>query len=103
MADMETVVPWQEMLAVIEAHCPKEKRGRLPIGLERMLRVYRVQQWYGLSDEGEEPVTDSQALRGLVRIDLSREVVPDAMTLLQFRQSLQEKKVLKAVFAAINA
>ena len=85
LADMERVVPWCELEAAIAPHYPKGQRGRPPIGLERMLRVYLVQQWYGLSDEGvEDAITDSQALRAFVGIDLSREAVPDATTLLQF-------------------
>jgi len=104
LAEMERVIPWQEVLAVIESHYPKGKRGRPPIGLERMLRVYLVQHWYSLSDEGvEDAITDSQALRGFVGIDLSRESAPDATTLLQFRHLLEEKELTKAVFAAINA
>ena len=104
LADMEQVIPWRDVLAIIEPHYPKGKHGRPPIGLERMLRVYLVQQWYGLSDEGvEDAITDSQALRGFVRIDLSREAVPDATTLLQFRHLLEEKDLSKAIFAAINA
>ena len=101
---MEQVIPWRDVLAIIEPHYPKGKHGRPPIGLERMLRVYLVQQWYGLSDEGvEDAITDSQALRGFVRIDLSREAVPDATTLLQFRHLLEEKELSQGVFAAINA
>ncbi|MBL8394125.1 MAG: IS5 family transposase, partial [Candidatus Accumulibacter sp.] len=69
-----------------------------------MLRVYLIQQWYGLSDEGvEDAITDSQALRGFVRIDLSREAVPDATTLLPFRHLLEEKALSKGIFAAIKA
>ena len=68
-----------------------------------MLRAYLVQQWYGLSDAGvEDAITDSQALLGFVRIDLSREAVPDATTLLQFRHLLEEKDLSKAVCEAIN-
>ena len=104
LAEMERVIPWQEVLAVIESHYPKGKRDRPPIGLERMLRVYLVQHWYSLSDEGvEDAITDSQALRGFVGIDLSRESAPDATTLLQFRHLLEEKDLSKAIFAAINA
>jgi len=104
LADMEQVIPWQDVLAIIELHYPKWKRGRPPIGLARMLRVYLIQQWYGLSDEGmEDAVSDSQALRGFVRIDLSQEAVPDATTLLHFRHLLEEKDLSKAVLAAINA
>jgi IS5 family transposase len=73
------------------------------VGLERMLRVYLVQQWYGLSDEGvEDAITDSQALRAFVRIDLSRESAPDATTLLQFRHLLEKHELTKKLFEAIN-
>ncbi|SDR62533.1 Transposase domain [Paraburkholderia tuberum] len=51
LAEMERVVPWSRLLAAIEPHYPKGGRGRPPIGLERMLRIYFLQQWYGLSDE----------------------------------------------------
>lgn len=104
LGEMERVIPWRDVLAVIEPHYPKGRRGRPPIGLERMLRVCSVQQWYGLSDEGvEDAITDSQALRAFVGIDLSREAVPDATTLLQFRHLLEEEDLTQAVFAAINA
>ena len=71
------------------AALPEGERGRPPVGLERMLRAYLVQQWYNPSDEGaEDEITDNQALRGFVGIDLSRESAPDATTLLQFRHLL---------------
>jgi len=58
--EMEQVVPWARLLAALEPHYPKGTRGRPPIGLERMLRLYFVQQWYALSDEGlEDAVSDS--------------------------------------------
>ena len=88
---MEQIMPWAELLAVVEPHYPKGKRGRPPIGLERMLRVYVVQQWNNLSDEGvEDAITDSQALRAFVGIDLSREAAPDATTVLQLRHLLEQ-------------
>ncbi|HNE34474.1 MAG TPA: IS5 family transposase [Nitrospira sp.] len=103
LSEMEKVTPWAEVLGVIGPHYPKGKRGRPPVGLERMLRVYLVQQWYGLSDEGvEDAITDSQALRAFVRIDLSRESAPDATTLLQFRHLLEKHERTKQVFEAIN-
>lgn len=103
LGEMETVVPWAELLAVIEPHYPTGKRGRPPVGLERMLRVYFIQQWYGLSDEGvEDAITDSQALRSFVGIDLTRESAPDATTLLQFRHLLEKHELTKALFEAIK-
>ena len=104
LADMERVVPWCELEAVIAPHYPQGRRGRPPVGLVRMLRVYFVQQWYGLSDEGvEDAITDSQALRAFVGIDLAREAAPDATTLLQFRRLLERHDLTKALFETINA
>jgi transposase, IS5 family len=74
LGKMEQVVPWSRLMEVIEPYYPKSgKRGRPPIGLERMLRMYFIQQWYGLADEAvEDAVYDSQALRNFMGIDLSR-------------------------------
>ncbi len=101
---METVIPWATLLAVIEPFYPKGERGRPPIGLERMLRVYFLQQWYGLADEAlEDALYDSQALQGFARIDLAAGGVPDATTLLKFRRLLETHDLCKGLFAAINA
>ena len=104
LARMEAVIPWGKLLAVIEPFYPKGERGRPPVGLERMLRVYFLQQWYGLADEAlEDALYDSQALRGLARIDLAAEGVPDATTLLKFRRLLETHDLCKGLFTAINA
>jgi IS5 family transposase len=104
LARMEEVLPWAKLLAVIEPHYPKGARGRPPIGVERMLRVYFLQQWYGLADEAlEDALYDSQALRSFARIDLSAEGVPDATTLLKFRRLLETHDLCKGLFTAINA
>ena len=101
---MEALIPWAQLLAVIEPFYPKGQRGRPPIGLERMLRVYFLQQWYGLADEAlEDTLYDSQALQGFARIDLQAEGVPDATTLLKFRRLLETHDLCKGLFAAINA
>jgi len=101
---MEALVPWTKLLAVIEPFYPKGERGRPPVGLERMLRMYFLQQWYGLADEAlEDALYDSQALQGFARIDLAAEGVPDATTLLKFRRRLETHDLCKGLFAAINA
>jgi len=101
---MDAVIPWPQLLAVIEPFYPQGKRGRPPIGLERMLRVYFLQQWYGLADEAlEDALYDSQALQSFARIDLSAEGVPDATTLLNFRHLLETHGLCKGLFTAINA
>jgi len=104
LARMEAVIPWAKLLAIIEPFYPKGERGRPPVGLERMLRVYFLQQWYGLADEAlEDALYDSQALQGFARIDLAAEGVPDATTLLKFRHLLETHDLCKGLFAAINA
>ena len=104
LARMEAILPWAQLLAVIAPHYPKGERGRPPLGLERMLRVYFLQQWYGLADEAlEDALYDSQALRSFARIDLSAEGVPDATTLLKFRRLLETHDLCKSLFTAINA
>ena len=104
LARREALIPWPKLLAVIEPFYPKGERGRPPIGLERMLRVYFLQQWYGLADEAlEDARYDSQAMQGFARIELAAEGVPDATTLLKFRRLLETHDLCKGLFAAINA
>lgn len=102
---IEAVTPWAELAAQIEPFYPKGGgRGRPPIGLERMLRMYIAQQCFGLSDEGtEDALYDSQALRRFVGINLAREDAPDATTLLKFRRLLETHRLTERIFAAINA
>ena len=105
LAEMERIVPWSRLTAVIEPLYPKSGRvGRPPIGVPKMLRMYCLQQWYGLADEAlEDALYDSQALRDFVGIDLSRESVPDATTLLKFRGLLQDNDLTRALLDEINA
>lgn len=89
LAKMEQIVPWAQLYAVIEPHYPRPGKGRPPVGLERMLQMYFVQRWFNLADEAcEEALPDNTALRRFVGIDLGRERVPDATTLLKFRRLL---------------
>ncbi|NMM28293.1 MAG: IS5 family transposase [Glaciimonas sp.] len=102
---MEQVVPWARLMEVIAPHYPKSgKRGRPPIGLERMLRMYFVQQWYGLADEAvEDAIYDSQALRNFMDIDLCKQSVPDATTLMGFRHLLEANNLAQAMLIEVNA
>jgi len=104
LAEMELVVPWARLVARLRPLYPKGERGRPPIGLERMLRIYFLQQWYGLADEAlEDALYDSQALRAFAGIDLNRDPVPDATTLLKFRHWLERHDLTKALFDEIAA
>lgn len=100
---MDAIVPWAELCEVIEPHYPKAGKGRPPIGLERMLRMYFVQHWFNLADEAcEEALLDSTALRRFVGIDLGRERVPDGTTLLKFRRLLEKHELGQALFAKVG-
>jgi IS5 family transposase len=104
LGEMERVVPWARLCAVIEPHYPKGRRGRPPIGIERMLRIYFLQQWYGLADEAlEDALYDSQAMRTFAGIDLSVEGVPDATTLLKFRHLLEAHELARRIFGEVDA
>src|SRR5271167_1000607 len=94
LEEMNQVVPWHELCALIEPHYPKAGSGRPPIGVERMLRIYFLQQWFNLSDPGvEEALYDSAGLRQFVGIDLGREPAPDETTVCKFRHLLEEHQV----------
>ncbi len=100
---MEQVVPWKELCGLIEPFYPKQGNGRPPVGLERMLRIYFLQQWFSLSDPGvEEALYDSLAMRGFVGIDLGREPVPDETTVCKFRHLLEQHGLGEQIFARVN-
>jgi IS5 family transposase len=103
LEEMNQVVPWRELCALIEPHYPKAGSGRPPIGVERMLRIYFLQQWFNLSDPGvEEALYDSAALRQFVGIDLGREPAPDETTVCKFRHLLEEHNVGGEMLEAVN-
>ena len=103
LARMEALVPWASFCALIEPHYPKAGGGRPPIGLERMLRMYCIAIWFNLADEAcEDALYDVPVFRDFCRIDLGRERVPDATTLLQFRHLLEEHQIGAALFAKIG-
>ena len=103
LAEMERVVPWGELCALIEPFYPKAGNGRPPIGLERMLRIYFLQQWFNLSDPGvEEALYDSLAMRSFVGIDLGREPVPDETTACKFRHLLEKHEIGRGLFEQVH-
>ena len=72
LEEMEQVVPWRELCALVTPHYPQPGKGRPPVGVERMLRIYFLQQWFNLSDPGvEEALYDSAVMRQFVGIDLA--------------------------------
>ena len=103
LARMETLVPWTQFCALIEPHYPKAGNGRPPVGLERMLRMYLIANWFNLGDEAcEDALYDIAAFRDFCLIDLGRERVPDATTLLNFRHLLEQHQIGTALFAKVG-
>jgi IS5 family transposase len=106
LAEMDKVVPWSELCALIEPHYPKPRAdggGRPTVGLERMLRIHFLQQWYALSDPAvEEALYDSSAMRRFVGIDLGREPVPDETTVCKFRHLLEKHSIAERLFQAVS-
>ena len=99
---MDDIIPWEEWVAYIEPHYPKGERGRPPLGIEKMLRMYLLQCWFTLSDEGiEDAIYDSYAFRSFLKLDFLKEQAPDATTLLNFRPLLEEHSIGKIFFQAI--
>jgi transposase, IS5 family len=103
LAEMDRVVPWQELCAVIEPFYPKAGNGRPPVGLARMLRLHLLQHWFNLSDPmTEEALYESLSMRQFVGVDLGREPVPDETTILNFRHLLERHGLGKALFEQVN-
>jgi len=103
LAEMDQVIPWRALLALIEPHYPKAGRGRPPLGLAKMLRIYFVQQWFNLSDpQAEDAIFDSESIRRFVGVELGDDVVPDESTILRFRHLLERHQLTAAIFAAIR-
>lgn len=101
--EMEQVVPWAELQALIEPHYPKGENGRPPVGLSIMLRVYFLQQWFNLSDPGaEEALYESPVLRRFAGVDLGRAPAPDESTILQFRHLLERHDLGGAMLDTVN-
>jgi IS5 family transposase len=101
--EMNRVVPWSELCALIEPVYPKPGNGRPPLGLERMLRIYFLQHWFNLSDPGvEEALYDSSSMRGFVGIDLGREAAPDESTVCRFRHLLEAHDLGTRLFEQVH-
>src|SRR5271170_939687 len=105
LADMQVIVPWADLTAVVEPFYPKvsEAGGRPPLPLERMLRVYFLQLWFNLSDPAvEEALYDSAAMRNFAGIDLGVEAAPDETTVCKLRHLLEKHKLGKKLLTTVN-
>jgi len=102
LAEMNKVVPWSRLQALIEPRYPKAGNGRPPLPLAMMLRVYCLQQWYGLSDPGmEEALYDMESMRRFAGIELNDEAVPDETSILNFRRLLETHELTAKIFAEV--
>ncbi len=99
LEEMDKVIPWEELLKVVRHEYPKKGNGRQPMPVERMLRIYFLQQWYGLSDPAmEDSLYDIESMRHFARIDLEADVIPDETTILNFRHYLEEHHLTERIF-----
>ena len=103
LAEMDAVVPWQALLALIEPVYPKAGRGRHPYPLESMLRIHLMQNWFGLSDPGmEEALYEIVPMRQFAHLPLTG-ALPDETTVLNFRRLLETNALAPKLFEAVNA
>ena len=103
LAEMDAVVPWDQLLALIAPYYPKAGNGRQPLGLEKMLRIYFLQQWVNLSDpQAEDAIYDSESMRRFAGVELGDDVVPDETTILRFRHLLEHHGLTAAMFEAVK-
>ena len=103
LAEMNAVVPWERLLALIAPHYPRGAGGRPPMPLERMLRIYFMQQWFNQSDPGmEDALYDSESMRRFAGIELTEDAIPDETTILHFRHLLEKHKLTEQIFAEVR-
>jgi IS5 family transposase len=103
LSEMDRVVPWARLVSLIEPYYPKAGKGRPPVGLERMLRIYFLQHWFNLSDPAvEEALYDSLSMREFVGIDLGAEPAPDETTVCRFRHLLEKHDLGKGLFLEVS-
>ena len=100
---MESIIPWDHWVGLIRPYYPAGKRGRPPKDIEKMLRMYLMQSWFNLSDEGiEDAIYDSYAMRKFMKLDFLNEQVPDATTLLKFRHLIEKHKIGEQIFQDVT-
>jgi len=101
--EMNQVVPWAELIALIEPHAPAGKTGRPPFAVATMLRIHFMQQWFGLSDPAmEEALHDVPLYREFAGLDAGATRMPDESTILRFRHLLEANNLSLQLLAAIN-
>ena len=103
LAEMDAVIPWARLLALIEPRYPKAGGGRPPMPLELMLRIYFMQQWFNLSDpQAEDSLYDIESMRRFAKLELGDNKIPDESTILGFRHLLEKHHLTEAIFAEVR-
>ncbi len=103
LGEMDQVIPWARLIALIKPHYPKAGQGRRPHDLERMLRIYFLQQWFNLSDpQAEDAIYDSESMRRFAKVELSEDKIPDESTILRFRHLLEKHELTEAIFEEVK-
>ena len=103
LAEMDQVIPWASILALIEPHYPKAGNGTQPTPMERMLRIYFMQQWFNLSDPAmEDALYDSESMRRFAGVELIEDAVPDESTILRFRHLLERHQLTQKLFELVR-
>ena len=99
LQQMDAIIPWKRWVAMIAPYYPTGERGRPPKEIECMLRMYLLQNWFNLSDEGvEDAIYDSYSMKQFLRMDFRKQQAPDATTLLRFRHLLEKHDIGKRIF-----
>ena len=99
LEEMNQVIPWEELLQIVNKYYPVAGNGRHPMPMERMLRIYFMQQWYGLSDPAmEDALYDIESMRRFADINIEVDVIPDETTILNFRHLLERHNLTKQIF-----
>jgi IS5 family transposase len=100
---MDAVIPWDRLIGLIEPYYHTAGRGRQPHELERMLRIYFLQQWFNLSDpQAEDAIYDIEPMRRFARVELGDDGIPDESTILRFRHLLEKHRLTEAIFEAVK-
>lgn len=103
LTEMDRVIPWRGLIALVEPHYATPGRGRRPLPLETMLRVYFLQHWFNLSDPAaEDMLYDSESMRRFAQIELGDEAVPDESTILRFRHLLEAHQLTAKMFDLVR-
>ncbi len=104
LREMDTAIPWEALVGLIKPYYFEGRRGRKPVGIEKMLRMYFLQLWFGLSDEGvEDAIYDSRAFSEFMGISFGcGDQVPDATTLLKFRRIIESKGLATQILGCVN-